>query len=352
GDWQEKKKRFFIEYGGDFSGPTITNQIMVGSPVDKPRILLMGLPRRSFIDFQIWDFPGQVDFFDGSAYDAKEIFDTVGSLVFVIDAQDDYSYALHRLQYTIIKAYEVNPSITFEILIHKVDGLSDDYKDDVKIDIVRKMQEYLKDMDQEQNITLLYHLTSIYDNSIYEAFSKIIQKLIRELPTLENLLNVLRTNSGLEKAYLFDTLTKIYIATDSTPVEMDSYELCSDMIDVVLDIECIYGPQSGCGPYGKETYDESTLHDLEIGCHNGTSREEGETCHSFSSDIEASSIIKLNNGDVLYMKEINSLLALICMIRGDNFKKHGLIDYNFQCFTSAVTELFKFSQKKNLQNNH
>lgn len=88
---------------------------------------------RSFIDFQIWDFPGQVNFFDGSAYDAKEIFDTVGSLVFVIDAQDDYSDALHRLQYTIIKAYEVNPSMTFEILIHKVDGLSDDYKDGKKL---------------------------------------------------------------------------------------------------------------------------------------------------------------------------------------------------------------------------
>lgn len=102
----------------------------VGCPADiYIFISKQSLYSRSFIDFQIWDFPGQVNFFDGSAYDAKEIFDTVGSLVFVIDAQDDYSDALHRLQYTIIKAYEVNPVITFEILIHKVDGLSDDYKD-------------------------------------------------------------------------------------------------------------------------------------------------------------------------------------------------------------------------------
>jgi Ras-related GTP-binding protein C/D len=85
--------------------------------------------RRSFIDFQIWDFPGQVNYFDDQAYDPREIFDTVGSLIFVIDSQDDYTDALNRLQYTIIKAYEVNPSITFEILIHKVDGLSEDYQD-------------------------------------------------------------------------------------------------------------------------------------------------------------------------------------------------------------------------------
>lgn len=49
---------------------------------------------------------------------------------------------------------------------------------------------------QLEYIHLTYYLTSIYDNSIYEAFSKIIQKLIRELPTLENLLNVLCSVSG------------------------------------------------------------------------------------------------------------------------------------------------------------
>lgn len=78
----------------------------------------------------------------------------------------------------------------FELTIFFFFGL------DVKIDIIRKMQEFLVDIDEEQNIHLLYHLTSIYDNSIYEAFSKIIQKLIRELPTLENLLNILRAVSG------------------------------------------------------------------------------------------------------------------------------------------------------------
>jgi hypothetical protein len=34
-------------------------------------------------------------------------------------------------------------------------------------------------------------LTSIYDHSIFEAFSKVVQKLIPQLPTLENLLNIL-----------------------------------------------------------------------------------------------------------------------------------------------------------------
>lgn len=35
-----------------------------------------------------------------------------------------------------------------------------------------------------------FYLTSMYDHSIFEAFSKVVQKLIPQLPTLENLLNI------------------------------------------------------------------------------------------------------------------------------------------------------------------
>lgn len=47
-------------------------------------------------------------------------------------------------------------------------------------------------------------------------------------------------NSGIEKAFLFDVVSKIYIATDSSPVDMQAYELCCDMIDVVIDLSSIY----------------------------------------------------------------------------------------------------------------
>ncbi|KAG0182978.1 hypothetical protein DFQ28_006637 [Apophysomyces sp. BC1034] len=366
---------------------------------DKPRILLMGLQRsgkssiqrvvfgkmppndtlylesttkiqkeditRSFIDFQIWDFPGQVNYFD-MAYDSQEIFGAVGALIFVIDAQDDYSEALHRLFYTVTSAYRVNPNITFEVLIHKVDGLSDDYKIDTQRDIQQRMSDALADA-QMEHIHLTYYLTSIYDHSIYEAFSKIIQKLIRELPTLENLLNVLCSNSGIDKAYLFDTLTKIYIATDSSPVDMQSYELCSDMIDVIIDIECIYGVQ-GAGPVPAAVLDEESGEDMEtlvqspamdidarrLSSDDGSLNEISQplALHERSpvpAEAETSSLIKLDNGDVLYMREVNRLLVLICLLRQDNFEKHGLIDYNFQCFKEAITEVFEFSQKRSTQ---
>ncbi len=45
----------------------------------------------------------------------------------------------------------------------------------------------------------------------------------------------------MEKAFLIDVVSKIYVATDSAPLDMQTYELCSDMIDVVVDVSSIYG---------------------------------------------------------------------------------------------------------------
>ena len=86
------------------------------------------------------------------------------------------------------------------------------------------------------SVPISYHLTSIYDHSVFEAFSRVVQKLIPQLPTLENLLNVLVSTCAMEKAFLFDVASKLYISTDSSPVDMQSVELCSDMIDCVLDV--------------------------------------------------------------------------------------------------------------------
>jgi Ras-related GTP-binding protein C/D len=89
----------------------------------------------------------------------------------------------------------------------QVDGLSEDYKMDTQRDIHQRATEDLLDSGFEQ-VHLSFHLTSIYDHSIFEAFSKVVQKLIPQLPTLENLLNIFISNSSIEKAFLFDVVSK------------------------------------------------------------------------------------------------------------------------------------------------
>ncbi|KAB0364519.1 hypothetical protein FD754_008675 [Muntiacus muntjak] len=149
----------------------------------------------SFVNFQIWGFPGKMDFFDS------------------------------------IFAYKVNLDMNFEVFIHKVDGL----------DIHQRANDDIAD-------------AGIYDHSIFVAFSKVLQKFFPQLLTLENLLNIFISNSGIEKAFLFDVVSKIYIATDSSPVDMQS----------------------------------------------------GSAYHK-----ESKAIIKLNNTTVLYLKEVTKFLALV-----------------------------------------
>ncbi|EDW61601.1 ras-related GTP-binding protein C [Drosophila virilis] len=265
----------------------------------------------SFVQFQIWDFPGQIDFIEPT-FDSDMIFGGCGALVFVIDAKDDYIEALTKFKNTVIKAYKVNPRIKFEVFIHKVDGISDDSKMESQRDIHQRSSDDLSEAGLDQ-IHLSFHLTSIYDHSIFEAFSKVVQKLIPQLPTLENLLNIFIPNSGIEKAFLFDVVSKIYIATDSSPVDMQAYELCCDMIDMVIDLSSIYSSE--------------------------------ETAF----DSGSSSLIKLNNNTILYMREVNKFLALVCILREENFNRQGVIDYNFICFRDAISEVFELRLKRQKQ---
>lgn len=197
--------------------------------------------------FTVWDFPG--DYYGGDDDELNTFYEGGGaptSLIFVVDAQDEpYDHVLQSFTNAVTRALELNPNIVIEVFINKVDGelfLSDESKYDCRRDIMTQVTDELTDAGvSPDNIHIRYHLTSIYDHSIYEALSRVVQRLIPQLPTLENLLNVLVSTCSMEKAYLFDVVSKLYISTDPGPVDMQSVELCSDMIDVVLDVSGIYG---------------------------------------------------------------------------------------------------------------
>ncbi|KHJ85738.1 Gtr1/RagA G protein region [Oesophagostomum dentatum] len=193
----------------------------------------------SFINFETLEFPGQMDPFD-SSLDPVATFKRCGALLFIVDAQDEYVDSLKKMSENFTQAFRINPNIKFEVFIHKADGLTEESRVDIQYDIYHRVKCELAEQGLEDfNVT--FHLTSIYDHSIFEAFSKVVQNLVKRLPTLERLLDIFNQGSNVEKSFLFDVASKIYIATDTTPVEMAAYELCCDMIDVTIDISGIYG---------------------------------------------------------------------------------------------------------------
>ena len=214
--------------------------------------------------------------------------------------------------------------------------MSDDHKIEAQRDIYQRANDDLVDAGLE-GTHLGFYLTSIYDHSIFEAFSKVVQKLIPQLPTLENLLNILISNSGIEKAFLFDVVSKIYIATDSSPVDMQSYELCCDMIDVVIDMMFIYGVN--------ENRRDEVVNGGATGATTGATASAANSDAAQESgcafDTSSSAVIRLNNATVLYMREVNKYLALVCILREDSFDFQGLIDYNFHCFRRAIQDVFE-----------
>merc|ERR1719300_789084 len=123
------------------------------------KIVKDDISNSSFVQFYIWDFPGQIDFFD-TTFDTDLIFGGCGALVFVIDAQDDYIDALAKLNTTVTKAYSVNPKIKFEVFIHKVDGLSDDTKMETQRDIHQRATDELAESGLEQQVHKLKKLFS------------------------------------------------------------------------------------------------------------------------------------------------------------------------------------------------
>lgn len=62
-------------------------------------------------------------------------------------------------------------------------------------------------------------------------------------------------------------------------------------------------------------------------------------------DSHSSSLIKMNNNTILYLREVNKFLALVCILREDNFHKQGVIDYNFLCFREAIERVFELKMK-------
>lgn len=114
---------------------------------------------------------------------------------------------------------------------------------------------------------------------------------------------------------MFDVISKIYIATDSNSVNMQQYEICSELIEVMIDVTCIYGVE-----------------------------EEGGT----KFDKKSSSIIKLNSSNeqdniVLYLREVDKCLALVCLINQRENTKQHLINYNIDRFKEGLKKIFEHS---------
>lgn len=282
------------------------------------------------MDFQVWDFPGQIDFTDPE-YDMDAIFGEIGALIWVIDAQDNYLDAVEALNATLLALQGRYPNINVEVFIHKVDGMTEEYKMDVHRDIMIRIQDELSDKGVE-NVDIVFHLTSIYSHSIFEAFSSVIQRLIPRLGVIETMLSNLCRTCRLEKVYLFDLWSKIYIATDGAPPDLASYEICSDYIDVIIDITDVYGSWQRSPEY--------------------RSRLEGKPWNMPLEDQTAcpwaEGCMVLHDGNrPIMLREVDRYLALVAIMKEGSYEKMPLVNMNVEVVVKGLLEFFEITRGKN-----
>lgn len=257
----------------------------------------------SIVPFEIWDCPASTTI-DSLGAPLSEF----SSLLYFIDVQDTYNVPITKFIALVMDAMRDNPDIHFEVLVHKAESLPEDYR----VENFRLIQNRLSDELEDQGVDLRdvhinYHLTSIYDHSLWEAFSLILQRNFAA-EFLEECLNLFCANSQIHKAFIFDIATRIYLATDSTPVDPADYGLCWDYLNTLRQFEPLYSPK---GKVGKP-------------------------------DSWATSVVRLNSNTtsiVLAYWQINTHLGVVAILPAETFQQHvALIDYNLVYFREGVQE--------------
>ncbi|KAF7293586.1 Ras-related GTP-binding protein D [Mycena indigotica] len=180
-------------------------------------------PYDTIIPLEIWDCPGNITVDTLGAPLCRNLGLLYSSLIFVL-FQDVFKQPINKLVEFIVAAQQQNPSIFMEVFVHK----SEKFQEDDKIGASKTSGRY-------KNVFM-----SRLSTGLHEAFSKVLHKLIHPLPFLEDLVNVFCANSQSPKAFLFDIASRLYVATDNSPVDSATHNLCCDYLAMLNSFGQLY----------------------------------------------------------------------------------------------------------------
>ncbi|KAJ7455231.1 Gtr1/RagA G protein Gtr2 [Mycena galericulata] len=311
------------------SGKTSINEVLFNALPPKQTFYLettMRVSKHAYdtvIPLEIWDCPGNITV------------DTLGAplsqfsaLIFVIDIRDLYKQPISKLVEFIIAAYNDNPQLNVEVFVHKAEKLQEDDKIENFRQIQERVQDHLMERECEQ-MPYNFHLTSVYDHSLHEAFSKVLHKLIHSLPFLEDLLNVFCANSQSPKAFLFDAASRLYVATDASPVDSATHNLCCDYLSML----------NAFGPLYRSPTSSTTRLRIPAAEPSPDNPSPKETKDRFYPSA-AASLHPSAPGTTLTYHLITPHLALLALVPTGVYEgRRGLLEYNVVFFREGVQEI-------------
>ncbi|KAL9935475.1 hypothetical protein V8E36_005823 [Tilletia maclaganii] len=300
----------------------------------------------SFIPLVLWDTPGQTKpdrapkHLAHVADPTQLAWEDVCALIYVIDAQDHVYHT--DLSFTIADAYEHNPNISFHIFVHKIDGHSDDYSSEVLQGVEEGVDDQLRyELDTYPDVKRHYHMTSIYDSSIFVAFSRVLRQLLTAntfAEQLDVLCDKFNTTCSMERTYIFDIPNRIYLATDNSPSDSSAFTTMSAYLKFLLQFAGIYS-----------RLQESVTTDgaPDIGTAHSAGARRLSHAASAAPGRYASSTARLTKDISLAFWQLNNSLALVTMLRTNTYATQaGLLEYNIAFFRRGVNNLYELAQQQ------
>ncbi|KIM67613.1 hypothetical protein SCLCIDRAFT_107460 [Scleroderma citrinum Foug A] len=308
----------------------------------------------TIIPLEIWDCPGNITT------------DTLGAplsdfstIIFVIDIRDFYQQPVAKLVEFIASAFQVHPSIDFQVFVHKAENLQEDDKYENFRQIHERVLDCLADEPPElEQIPLNFHLTSVYDHTLRDAFSRVLHKLIDSLPYLEGLLNVFCSNTSCPKAFLFDINSKLYVATDASPVDQATHNLCCDYVQMLNSFGPLYksnAAESRTAAFSPPSTPSHTTNAAQSHITStGGSSAQADTPSPSSAlrkplifPSASASLTPSHPGTTLTYHLVTPHLALLALLPTTVYEmRRGLVEWNVVWFREGVREIWEVEKER------
>ena len=290
------------------------NETIFNEPTNKPENIQVESLGYSYLN--LTEFPSS--FSSNNMIEYDKYLNTCQALIFIIDTQNTLNPQYEYFK-NIISLFNKYNDIYLWVFFHKTDNLDvaqTDYNEQ-RAELKSKIKQIVKGAKLD-DLDVNYYATSIYNSSLFEAFSQIFQNILPQNKNLSSLIDNLSINCRFEKAFLFDVYNKFYLAVDCSPNKAQHYEMCTDIIDLALDVSGIYGNQ-------KEDEEIDSYFD------------ENSIC-----SIKLNSKVNDDSKDILFLKFIHKNFALIAIINEDIYERNNLLDYNINMFKQGVKTILKF----------
>ncbi|KAG4301957.1 hypothetical protein PCANB_002039 [Pneumocystis canis] len=160
------------------------------------------------LTLNLWDCGGQDAFMENYLSAQRDhVFRNVEVLIYVFDVEShEFDMDLHIYELCLEAIRENSPKARIFCLIHKMDLVQEEMREYI-------CQERFKALYQRsENLETMILATSIWDETLYKAWSSIVYTLVPNAPTLEKHLKQFAFHTEADEVVLFERTTFLVIS--------------------------------------------------------------------------------------------------------------------------------------------